>query len=156
MMRILVLSDSHGDIPSLKMAINNEPEADVIVFLGDGINDFEACNEQTHGRLSVAVKGNCDSYFSPYPKTATEIFDGKNVYCTHGDKEQVKLGLGTLKSKASSAGINIVLFGHTHTPYNEYDDGIYLFNPGSVRQNSYGVVDISPGGILCFHKKIVG
>lgn len=155
-MRILVLSDSHGDVPSLRMAINNEPEADVIVFLGDGINDFEACQQQIHHRPSVAVKGNCDSYFSPYQKTVTEIFDGKNVYCTHGDKEQVKLGLEQLKLKASFSGFDIVLFGHTHTPYSEYDKGIFFLNPGSVRENSYGIVDITPQGIMCFHKKIVG
>lgn len=39
-MRILVLSDSHRDKISLMMAVKLHMEADVVVFLGDGEEDF--------------------------------------------------------------------------------------------------------------------
>ena len=39
-MRILVLSDSHGDFFSMKKAIESQPTAEVVVFLGDGHIDF--------------------------------------------------------------------------------------------------------------------
>ena len=37
-MRILVVSDSHGDYRSLKKAIAAQPTAEVIVHCGDGAN----------------------------------------------------------------------------------------------------------------------
>lgn len=40
-MRILVLSDSHRDKISLMMAVKLHREADVVVFLGDGEEDFQ-------------------------------------------------------------------------------------------------------------------
>ena len=39
-MRILVLSDSHSDVSSLKYAVDNEPSAEAVLFLGDGLRDF--------------------------------------------------------------------------------------------------------------------
>ena len=154
-MRLLVLSDSHGDIPSLEIAIKNEKTADAVIFLGDGLNDLEQVSHLLNGKTVIAVAGNCDSAMSPYPRRAVEVFADKTVYCTHGFVEKVKFGFDTLKTSALYSDANIVLFGHTHIPYTSYDDGLYLMNPGSVRQNSCGIVDITPQGIMCFTKKIV-
>lgn len=154
-MRILVLSDSHGDYPSLKLAVESEKNADAVIFLGDGLNDLTHIENLVRNKPFIAVKGNCDSYLSPYPDKAVEVFGGKTVYCTHGYKEQVKFGLDTLKTNALYSEASIALFGHTHTPCSAYEDGLYLFNPGSVRQNSCGIVEITPQGIMCFTKKIV-
>ena len=61
-MRILVLSDSHRDKISLMMAVKLHREADVVVFLGDGEEDFQC--EKTSSLLSLkevhSVRGNCD------------------------------------------------------------------------------------------------
>ncbi len=154
-MRLLVLSDSHGDFISLKMAIENEKEADAIIFLGDGLSDISALEYLLNRKLFIAVKGNCDSAFSPYPERAVEVFGGKTVYCTHGYREQVKFGLERLKTNALYSEAQIALFGHTHIPFSSYENGLYLLNPGSVKQNSCGIVDITPQGILCYNKKIV-
>ncbi len=154
-MRLVVFSDSHGDEISLKMAIKNETDADVFIFLGDGLRDWESCENLLKNKISVAVRGNCDSSFLPYEKRLVSKFANTTVYCTHGDAEQVKFTLEALKMKAGFSEASLALFGHTHTPYKEYDNGLYLFNPGSVRQNSYGIVDITDSGIMCFHKKIV-
>ncbi len=156
MMRIIVLSDSHGDKLSLQMAVKNEPDAQVVIFLGDGITDFDASASVMAGKITYAVKGNCDSYFgSDYTKRLTPEIADKKFYITHGDTEQVKFGLDTLKLNAYMSKSDIILYGHTHNPHSLYSDGIYFFNPGSVRENSYGVIDITENGIMCFHKKIV-
>ena len=44
----------------------------------------------------------------------------------------------------------VALFGHTHHALEEYDDGLYLLNPGSLNswEPSYGTVDITPQGIV--------
>ena len=40
------------------------------------------------------------------------------------------------------------MFGHTHVPCEEYVDGLYLFNPGSLGyEGTYGYIDIVGGGI---------
>lgn len=155
MMRLIVFSDSHGDSISLQMAIDKEHTADAIIFLGDGLNDFEYCKKRIHDKICIAVKGNCDSYFLDYPKSQTVTFAGKKIYCTHGDLEKVKFGAEMLRGKAAAEGFDIVLFGHTHKAMTAYEDGIYYMNPGSVRENSYGIIDIEENGIMCFHKKIV-
>ncbi len=154
-MRILVLSDSHGDFPSLKLAVEGETDADAIIYLGDGLNDLTHIENLISKKPFVAVKGNCDSFFSEYPERSVEIFGGKKIYCTHGYREQVKFGLETLKTNALYSEADIALFGHTHTPFSAYENGLYLLNPGSVRQNSCGIIDITPQGIICFNKKIV-
>ena len=44
---------------------------------------------------------------------------------------------------------DIVLFGHTHLPITEYDDELYLLNPGSLQyaDGTYGIIDITDAGI---------
>ena len=41
-MRVLVLSDSHGDVYKLRRAIDSQPTAKLIVFLGDGEYDIDS------------------------------------------------------------------------------------------------------------------
>ena len=43
---------------------------------------------------------------------------------------------------------NILLFGHTHQAMTDYDDGLYIMNPGSCSgyYATYGVIDITPKG----------
>lgn len=155
MMRILVLSDSHNDVISLKMAIENNSDADAIIFLGDGATDFEKVSESVKHKKIVAVKGNCDGIICQNPLYSSVVFDGAKIYCTHGYSEKVKFGLELLKEYARENNANIALFGHTHNPYVEYDNGLHIMNPGSVKENSCGIVDITPNGIICFTKNIV-
>ena len=45
-MRILVFSDSHRyGREACKKAIEQQPDAEAVVFLGDGEDDFENCKE---------------------------------------------------------------------------------------------------------------
>lgn len=157
-MRLLVLSDSHGDFYSLKKAVESTPGADAVIFLGDGLADWETAVSNMlmlKSKNLIAVRGNCDFYESAYPLRAVPIFDGVTVYCTHGHSEFVKHSREMLKEKARECHATVALYGHTHIPESTYDDGLYLMNPGSVRQNSCGIVDITPNGILCFTKEIV-
>lgn len=155
MLRLLVLSDSHRDVISLKMAVENTQGVDAVIFLGDGADDFEKVRGSIVHKKIVTVKGNCDSSVCPYPESAIEELGGVKVYCTHGYAETVKFGLTALEEKARACGTAIALFGHTHIPYTDYRDGLYMMNPGSVRDNSCGIVDITANGIICFTKKIV-
>lgn len=156
-MRLLVLSDSHGDYISLRMAIDNTWNTDAIIFLGDGVHDMETVSTTplAANKKIIIVRGNCDGAHCGYPTLEVPEFSGIKTYCTHGHTEMVKYGYQMLQEKAHEKNAKIVLFGHTHTPYTHYENGLYMMNPGSVRENSCGIVDITPNGILCFNKKIV-
>lgn len=152
LMRILVLSDSHGNAGAIKSAIlYNNPDA--VIFLGDGLLDWEE-NLPFIKCPHIAVRGNCDFYFDNYPVVSVENLFGKTVYCTHGFKEGVKYSIEPLKKEALKNNADIVLFGHTHRPFSSYDNGLYIMNPGSASQNSCGVIDIMKAGILSFTKNI--
>ena len=153
-MRILVVSDSHGDVFGLRCAIEAQPTARMIIHLGDGERDMDSL-VGTLGEIKIVqVRGNADFGMSS-PYAVIEIVKGKRIYCTHGHWEKVKYGNSELKNIARGEKADIALFGHTHTPENDYDDGLYLFNPGSIRDGDYGVVDITKAGIVCINMKLV-
>jgi putative phosphoesterase len=58
-----------------------------------------------------------------------------------------------LKSEFSQEKPDIIIFGHSHVPKNEYIDGTLFFNPGSVTDTvyapyrSYGIIEIDKGEI---------
>lgn len=147
-MRILVLSDSHGSASRLVGAMEEQPTASLIIFLGDGERDMDFAEKYNAGTPIVRVRGNCD-FGSEAPISVLESAGGRGIFCTHGYAEMVKYGDETLVAKAREAGADIVLYGHTHTPVTDYRDGLYIMNPGSVREGSYGTVDITPAGVVC-------
>ena len=39
-MRVVVLSDTHGRVERIKKVIEQQPQAELFIFLGDGLRDF--------------------------------------------------------------------------------------------------------------------
>ena len=81
------------------------------------------------------------------------ILNGVKVMITHGDQYNVKYGIETAKTAARAAKCKVLLFGHTHEPMLDYEDGLYIMNPGSLHRSSngkktYGVLEIKNGQIL--------
>ena len=146
-MRLLVLSDSHGRKNLLLKAVELHPEADAVIFLGDGERDVEFL-KQLHPEIKLySVCGNCD-YNSSLPTFLLEKFGGKIVYAAHGHYESVKYSLAGLKQKAHNCSASIALYGHTHVPDTTYEDEIWYINPGSVSVGRYAMVDILDNGIM--------
>ena len=153
-MRILVLSDSHRHNFNLFTAITEEPTAEVVYFLGDGANEFEEA-KLIYGREQafIGVRGNCD-FLSSLPDRDIRTICGKKIMATHGYVQNVKFGLTDLQLEAVSEKCDIVLYGHTHIPLSTYKDGIYYFNPGSLKDGCYGVIDVTNNGVICINKKL--
>lgn len=147
-MRILVMSDSHGDKYSPLLAVKNHPDATYVIHLGDGERDLENCKETYPDKIYIQVKGNCD-FASELNAVETISLGGKKLYITHGYLEQVKYGLTNLFFRAKEKRADIVLFGHTHKLFKDYYDNMHIFNPGSIREGRYGVIDIEENGIMC-------
>ncbi len=152
-MRILVLSDSHGDYFSLKKAIDAQPTAEVVIFLGDGYTDFEKCRHFLENKKVYCVRGNND-FHCDYPKNAIIEENGVKIYLTHGHYEYVKSGLGGLISVSRRNNCKLALYGHTHVQQEDNYAGIKMFNPGSIRNDEYGIIDIVDNGFICIGVKM--
>lgn len=145
-MRILVVSDSHGDSYAIRQAVAEQPSARIMFYLGDGERDLELI-EGTSNLYIHKVKGNCD-FGSSLPAYVIDEVEGQRVYATHGYVERVKYGTSLLRQYAADNKATIALYGHTHIADTTYSDGIWLVNPGSIRMGEYAVVDITSKGIM--------
>lgn len=152
MARILVCSDSHGRPDLLHLALEQQPGAEYLVFLGDGAADADYFT-RLPGKQAYIVRGNCDGD-SQYPLWQSFSVAGITVICTHGHHSYVKYSLADLLHTAQAQGAALALYGHTHEARLDYEDGIYLFNPGCMHEGRYGFVDITPAGIVCQHCKV--
>ncbi|HHV51404.1 MAG TPA: metallophosphoesterase [Clostridiales bacterium] len=148
-MRVLVVSDTHGNAYALRRVIESQPDAKIIFHLGDGIRDVDKISDEFPNREFFVVSGNCD--FAAFcPETDMKIIENRKIFYTHGHRYNVKSGLYRIACAARERGADIVLFGHTHQPLCEYDGGLYLFNPGSLGSTnpSYGYIDFTPAGVV--------
>ena len=153
-MRILVISDSHGAFMEFREVIEKHNDISLIIFLGDGKREYEDICDLYPDKKILAVKGNCD-YMSSLPSfDYINLGQGKILY-THGDAFYVKMGTQRLEETAQKEGVRLVLYGHTHIQDARYIDGLYIFNPGSLRYDkSYGICDLQQSGIIMNHLKL--
>ena len=146
--RIIVISDSHGDYTALESIVErNLGKADIFIHLGDGERDSDRiCLKYPHIDFR-RVAGNCD-YASMLPDSLVVDVDGARIFCAHGHRHFVKGGTETIRSVARDNDCNIVLFGHTHERYSATEDGMYVMNPGSCasprdgQPPSFGSIEI--------------
>lgn len=148
-MLVAVVSDSHGNRNSIEKLKKRISKAEVLIFLGDGESDLlEICSE-FKGEV-YAVKGNCDMS-NKYPEERLIKILDKKIFICHGHRYGVKYGYNSIFYRGKELGADIVLFGHSHLPIIEEEDGILLMNPGSIshgmsRPNkTLGYIDIIEG-----------
>lgn len=146
MIRLLVISDSHGSCYTVGRVLDLHPEANYVIHLGDGASDLEVYAPDCRARV-LQVAGNCD-FLSVHPDEQEVKIGGVTVFFTHGHTYGVKHGLGRLEVEARRRGATLAMFGHTHESLCRYEEGLHLFNPGSLRYDgTYGIVDITDSGI---------
>ena len=158
MKKILVLSDSHGNLAALRNVIDAEPGTTDVIFLGDGLMDIRELQEDYPHLEIQAVRGNCD-YSRTQPAESMITVENQLIFFCHGDGYQVKFTVAGLKYAARQRGADIALFGHTHSPYYEYTDELYVFNPGSVSRPrvgrpTYGMMILGEGVPRFYHKEV--
>lgn len=151
--RIIVISDTHGSFNVLNDIIDDrKDEATCFIHLGDGCKEVEDIKFLHPDITLYAVRGNCDTDMT-LPIYLDIKIGGKTIFMTHGHGFDVKYNLDTFKKYARNFNADIALYGHTHVGYQEYDNGLYILNPGSARlprdsKRSYGVIDITDAGIV--------
>lgn len=149
-MKIGVVSDTHSHKLPQQM-LDDFRKVDLIVHVGDFCSpeDFNVFKNITDVR---AVFGNMDGLEIRGMLPEREIFEAEGMkiglYHGHGSPEQV---LGYVKKEFDKIKLDVVIFGHSHYPFNEVIDNTLYFNPGSPTDDvrppycSYGILDIKDG-----------
>lgn len=137
MKRIGIVSDSHGNRGHLEQALMKMEAGgrlDCLIHCGDGGQDAVSVTGSI--MQVIIVRGNCDGWGCPYQEEMVLPIGGVTFMVTHGHCYGVKRELDLLADSAVSKGAQIVCFGHTHTPYCAYHQGVLLLNPGSCAYTS--------------------
>lgn len=146
-MRILVVSDSHGDAFQLIEAVKRE-KPDLLLHLGDGIRDLLKVLALFPELPLESVRGNCDWGDGPAEQTL-EIL-GHKILMLHGHTRGVKKSLMEARAAARGEGAKILLFGHTHRAMHGREDGLLMLNPGAAgagRFSTYGVLELTEDAV---------
>lgn len=126
-MRILVISDNHGDQAILNEVKAKNPDVDAIFHCGDSEGQVtDPFFEDTY-----FVRGNND-FNDGFPEEVLETIEDQTIYMTHGDHYGVNMDLTRLALRAKELRANMVFFGHTHKLGVEWQDDCLFVNPGSI------------------------
>lgn len=134
MLRILIMSDSHGRNENVELAIAQVREEigefQMLIHLGD-VGDAREL-ESLAGVPCYIVRGNTD-YDAKLLNANVIEAGGHRIFATHGHLYQVDMRLDLLWFAALENDCDIAMYGHTHVPYLEEDpDDITILNPGSI------------------------
>ena len=128
MLRILIMSDSHGRNENVELAIAQVREEigefQMLIHLGD-VGDAREL-ESLAGVPCYIVRAKLLS---------ANVIEagGHRIFATHGHLYQVDMRLDLLRFAALENDCDIAMYGHTHVPYLEEDpDDVTILNPGSI------------------------
>lgn len=128
-MKLLVVSDSHGDRQIIADLLNHyKDQVDAVIHCGD--SEMKATDPLLD--QLIMVQGNMD--FETFPLMQKKIIDNQTILVIHGHRFSVNSGLLKLELLAQQEDANLVFFGHTHQLGAEEIRGRIFVNPGSIAQ----------------------
>ncbi|MDR3540060.1 MAG: metallophosphoesterase family protein [Desulfosporosinus sp.] len=157
-MRIAVLSDTHlREGKSLPPFVwEHLTQIDMVLHAGDlthmGLLEELACIAPVR-----AVKGNCDGWDVSLPDRDVIECAAWKIGLVHGNVGKGNSTPERAYTQFQEIPVDLIVFGHSHTPFMEWRNGILLFNPGSPTdkrrepQYSFGLLDIQPGQVKAKH-----
>ena len=133
-MKVLIVSDIHGNYNNLDKVINDNKDFDYLLILGDILSSY--CGDDIINLLNsyntkiIAVRGNCDNMniekldFSLENYFIVTPIDNKLFFLTHGH----------LYDRHSDLGVDydVYIQGHTHVPMMIEENNKLYLNPGSI------------------------
>ena len=127
MIKIVVMSDNHGDDTQITQLLKLEPDANEYVHCGDSETwDTDLL------RKFRCVKGNNDWALN-FENTIVFAIGKHRIMVTHGHRCGYFNRELLLADMARERDCDIVFCGHTHMPMHEEVSGIHIINPGSTR-----------------------
>jgi putative phosphoesterase len=154
MVRALVLADTHlrpGRARTLPSQVCAELDrCDVLLHAGDVIS-AQTLDELAKRTTVHAVLGNNDRDLVDALAERVELtLGGVRLAMVH-DSGTTKGRPGRMRKWFPDA--QVVVFGHSHQPVNEWHDGQLLFNPGSPTERrraptrTYGILELAGGAV---------
>ena len=153
-MKIVIISDSHGNSEILEKIFSAEKGIDAVIHLGDGAKDLMGLHAHTGYIPVCSIKGNNDFYCNDAVPKLITYFDNVKLYACHGHLLDVKFSLTKLYYTALEQECSLALFGHTHIPHKEEHEGVTLFNPGCAYKGYYGILTTRGSSFEIVHKNI--
>ncbi len=151
-MKLLVLSDSHGAEGNILTALD-KTTPDALIFLGDGLRDIWPIMDRKPDFPCYFVRGNCDFGYNELTERMLGLA-GHTLFICHGHTFGVKSGTYSAEEQARALGADVLLYGHTHRPFCELKNGLWVMNPGSCEGRSSacaGIVLLETAGIVCYN-----
>ena len=148
MKRILLITDNHGDKETIEKIFEKE-QFDFSIHLGDALLDESYISD----KFDWYVTGNNEDFSI---KEDNFTIEEMNISILHGHTR----GIGPFEIKDGALSIakennsSLVLFGHTHYPFDETIEGIRIINPGALSKPryeskcSYGIIEIEKGTVI--------
>lgn len=133
MIKIAVISDTHGLIQYISDIFETEGKIDYMIHLGDNYSDIDLIRKEYPDLKIYYIMGNHDMDWME-PKEVLFKIDNLRIYATHGQNMNIKLGTGFLVKRAKEVNADIAMFGHSHIQKCICEDGVILINPGSISE----------------------
>lgn len=158
-MKIAVLSDTHlREGQSLPQWVWKQCEGvDLIIHAGDVVSPSLLIDLEQIAPLEV-VQGNCDGWeLARLPQRKLITCEEVAIGVTHGAHGPGRTTPERAMRTFDNDKVDLIIFGHSHIPYQEKQGEILLFNPGSPtdkrRQPKYsmGIVHIQGNEIKAEH-----
>ncbi len=132
-MRILIVSDTHGDyqrVIDIFKKLTKDSPVDMIVHCGDYSDDASKIHAATGARI-LSVRGNCDGSFDEREFAVLETEAG-NYFVCHGHMQNVGYNKRDLYYYACQEDCIGAIFGHTHRAEKTELGDFMFINPGSI------------------------
>lgn len=159
-LRVAVVADTHSRPHPRSAELVRAQRPDAVVHAGD-IGDLAVLEGLREIAPLFAVRGNIDAHAEGLP-------DALSLDVTQGGEPcfsalVVHIAVYGPKLRADVARLarreaaQVVLCGHSHVPFIGRDQGLVMFNPGSIGPRRFqlpivfGVVDVRPTGVSMFH-----
>ena len=146
-----VVSDTHGylnpRLPELLRGVEH------ILHAGD-VGKRGVVDQLERIAPVTVVRGNVDrdGPESLYPEEMTVELGGRRIYLTHQVKVPKDARAGDMK-RYIRAGVDVVVFGHSHIAFQGTRGEVFFFNPGAAGKRrfkvvpSIGLLDLTEEGI---------
>lgn len=154
-MRLAVVADTHS-LPHAKTAQRLAELEPAAILHGGDIGDLFVLELLAEVAPVFAVRGNIDTKARDLPDVLTLDVGRLRILLTHialyGPKLRSEVARMAKADKAS-----LVVCGHSHVPFIGRDQGLTVFNPGSIGPRRFslpivfGTIDITPSGVKLQH-----
>lgn len=159
-MRLVVVADTHSEPHRETARLVAALEPDRILHAGD-IGDLSVLDGLRELAPLTAIRGNIDVHAPDLPDAVTlDVVDGDRtllrLFLFHIAVYGPKLRADAARH-ARSEGASLVVCGHSHVPFIGKDQGLAIFNPGSIGPRRFhlpivfGVIDVTRERISMHH-----